>query len=174
MKENFQSLSLSPERLDVLYSYLRDKLTDEQFMISVDKIVCQNDDLFQSKSIIGLILTNAGVGGKSDDEEAKEAVERIIKAISKYGWMQMEKAKEFIGALGWKCVDMEGGWERVCSTFTTENESFLKKQYIDYCITVISRGKQGRLNEAPTIPRPILGESDKVKKLTEGIGKPIK
>lgn len=50
----------------------------------------------------------------STDALAKESSARIQQAISKFGYMQPNLAKEFIGEIGWNVVERFGGWVYIC------------------------------------------------------------
>jgi hypothetical protein len=172
---NFQSLNPSSEKLDVFYLYLAEKMDDIRFLTAVEEIIKHELDMFQSKGIIGLILKYSGLI-PDDDKEAREASARIIEATTKIGWPDSKRAKEYIGELGWEAVKRRGGWESICNEITAENQSIIIGQLREDCKTMIYRGRQGRLQIAPTIPQTdgLNDGSEQVRKLTEGIGKPIK
>lgn len=105
--------------------------------------------------LIELIKQNKGI---SEDPEAESriAVSLIIAAMSKYGWPSPEKAKTYIGSLGWKIVESEGGWAQICATTKTDQLPILKAQWRELGIALCARAKAGLLDKAPQLP-----ESDK-------------
>lgn len=61
----------------------------------------------------------------SPESEARAIVDRIKFAISKFGYMQSEAAKEFIGSIGWNAVRAQGGWFNVCSSDFVTNTAMI-------------------------------------------------
>lgn len=51
---------------------------------------------------------------QSKDGMANEAASRIRAAITMFGWPNPDKAREYIGELGWAIVVRSGGWSYVC------------------------------------------------------------
>lgn len=47
---------------------------------------------------------------------ARECLGRINTAISKFGYVALLPAKEYIGDIGWKYVESCGGWARLCES----------------------------------------------------------
>lgn len=55
------------------------------------------------------------VENKPNPEQlAHEIASRIRFAISEFGWSSTEKAKEYIGSVGWQIVQRSGGWQYLC------------------------------------------------------------
>lgn len=90
----------------------------------------------------------------SDTENALEAVNRIIEGMAKYGWTQPDRAKQFIGDLGWLVVQREGGWQRVCETSNNDNLPTLKAQWRELAKALTVRSKAGVLSDGPSLPAP--------------------
>jgi len=61
----------------------------------------------------------------SPEAEAREIIERIKKAIADFGYPRGASACEFIGPVGWKIVQANGGWTRVCESEFTMNPGLL-------------------------------------------------
>ncbi len=51
---------------------------------------------------------------------ANEAASRIRYAISTFGWTNPQKAREYIGELGWRVVERSGGWMYLCENHGVE------------------------------------------------------
>lgn len=47
---------------------------------------------------------------------ATEAAARVLTAISSYGPWQVDRARSYVGELGWAVVTAQGGWSEVCRT----------------------------------------------------------
>lgn len=98
-------------------------------------------------------------------QEAVMAANLIIQAVGKFGYMNYEEAKDFVGSLGWRVVEMHGGWSALCSMLNHENTTFYKAQFKELAETLLAKEKAGTLNQAPQLGQ---GESEKVYKLKEG------
>lgn len=94
------------------------------------------------------------VAPESDPEvEAIEAAGRIVQAVTRVGPYQTEKAREFIGELGWLVVQREGGWQTVCQILTDDNIGILKAQWRQMAKAQYARAKAGVVT-APALPQP--------------------
>ena len=169
------NLKFEPIVMEAIYETVKE-IPEMLFMKAISDIVKNEVAIFPTTNFAALIRKYSGLQSDLDEidsDNAREAAERIVHAVSRYGWSNLTLAKEYIGELGWKCVEMQGGWQTVCSEVTHENQGFLKAQYREYCRTLIHRGRKGILELPPAIPRESLENKD-FKKLTDGIGKEIK
>lgn len=57
--------------------------------------------------------------GDRDSDEARMVAARVIGAIAKYGYINPERAREFIGETGWMAIELMGGWVSVCENTKT-------------------------------------------------------
>lgn len=87
----------------------------------------------------------------TDENQAIDAVGRIVEAISKYGWNNSELAKEHIGELGWEVVKREGGWRSVCE-LSYDGMGVFKAQAKHQAMAIIAGGRAGILAIPPSIP----------------------
>lgn len=71
----------------------------------------------------------ASVEHSDDNADAREIASKIYSAISKYGWTNSDRARLYIGHLGWQIVELQGGWENVCAIYTSDNTSTLLAQW---------------------------------------------
>jgi hypothetical protein len=91
------------------------------------------------------------VGDRRD--EALEASNRIVQALSSYGWTNPERARQFIGELGWRVVEREGGWENVCRAVQSYDDlGTLKAQWRELARSILARADSGRGDQAPALP----------------------
>lgn len=88
----------------------------------------------------------------TDENKAIDAVARIIKAVSDYGWNNHDAAKAYIGELGWRVVALEGGWHNVCESLTHDRIGTLRAQWRSTALTQIQRDKTGSYDHAPMLP----------------------
>lgn len=94
---------------------------------------------------------------------ADEAAGRIYQAITLCGYDNSNGAKEFIGELGWRVVEREGGWVSICRTCSEQNKGTTKAQWRDMALSIIERSKYGLADIPPALPSPGL------KKLSESM-----
>lgn len=66
----------------------------------------------------------------------RDIASRIIFAISKYGWNNPQPAKNYLGALGWQCVERFGGWLMICETVNSHNQMQITAQLRDLAETL--------------------------------------
>ena len=50
----------------------------------------------------------------TDEDKAKEAAARIVSAVSRFGYPFSEDARKYIGEIGWRVVELQGGWSTLC------------------------------------------------------------
>jgi hypothetical protein len=90
--------------------------------------------------------------GFDDNSAARDAAGRILSAVSRFGWNNPERAKEYVGTLGWAVVERQGGWRNVCETLTFENSGQLQAQWRDLALAISNRAKAGGADLPPAIP----------------------
>lgn len=97
--------------------------------------------------------------GPSDEDQAIEAANRIVAAVSKHGWCNHEAARASIGELGWRVVSMEGGWRSVCEMLSADNLTSLKAQWRGLAKSTLTRYRAGVVDIAPKLEnKPKSGE----------------
>ncbi len=89
-----------------------------------------------------------------DDSLARESVSRIIKAIRKFGYPSHTEAREYIGELGWRIVERNGGWDVLCENLTEDQVGIFQAQARDLAKAQIQFSRAGRIDEAPALPGP--------------------
>jgi hypothetical protein len=50
----------------------------------------------------------------TERQNAAEVSARIVTAVKRFGYPWPEEARAFIGEVGWKVVEWQGGWVQVC------------------------------------------------------------
>lgn len=140
---------VSPDLIKIYYGTLSD-LSQEHLQLAVTLYMNAPENRFfpTPGQLRAMIMP-------SDEDQATEAVARILYAIKRYGGdykEHHEKAKEHIGELGWKIVEKMGGWSRFL-TFRDENEigPLAQSQWRKYAMGVLSRHRLGILEEAPAL-----------------------
>jgi hypothetical protein len=103
-------------------------------------------------------------------DEATIAVNKIVQALYNVGWNDSERAKQAIGELGWRVVQMSGGWKNLCETVDNRTLPTFKAQWKQLAESLLVTPQQA--SSAPRLPEPrdkskasMLGMSD-IMKLT--------
>lgn len=90
----------------------------------------------------------------SDDDQAREAAARILTAISRFGWNNHERARAYVGELGWAVVQAQGGWMQLCEEVTDSRVGTYQAQWRDLAASIQRRSRAGQYGEAPSLPAP--------------------
>jgi hypothetical protein len=86
---------------------------------------------------------------QSPREKADVVANRIWDAIARFGWNNPDKARAYIGELGWKTVEMAGGWVGMCETSDIENKNIIIAQTRDLAMAAQSSYNVDRNKELP-------------------------
>lgn len=91
------------------------------------------------------------------ESAAKEIAARITHAITKYGWSSGDKAKEYIGPIGWGIVNKQGGWMHLCENHgLTINPTSFQAQARDLAVAAL-KYPEAAMNQAIGLP-PVSSE----------------
>lgn len=93
----------------------------------------------------------------SNEQLAVEASNKIVEAMSKFGYTQPEKARAFMGEIAWEVVQREGGWQSLCERTTNDELPILKAQWRSLAAVVSIRQKQDHV-ALPSADRKLLEE----------------
>lgn len=89
----------------------------------------------------------------SDDGEATEAAARVIAAVSKHGHTNPIEARQWMGELGWKVVEILGGWYTVCTSLGIGiTAGTAQAQWTKIAKQVIDKSRAGKLEQRPALP----------------------
>lgn len=84
----------------------------------------------------------------SSDAAGNEIASRIRHAISSIGWISPDKAREYIGEVGWMVVIRAGGWQYICENHGTElNPMTFFAQSRESAKSILEQDKKGILNQ---------------------------
>lgn len=162
---NATKLQLIKKLLVGLAEYYQTELTAGQLAMYAEDL--EDLDLDQLGSAIKLIrrdpqnrffprpaVIREAITGSLRDE-AMEASNRIVEAISKYGYTNGIRARQFVGELGWRVVEREGGWENICRSISSYDELGIRKaQWRELCAATLRRGNIGADQNAPALAGP--------------------
>lgn len=109
----------------------------------------------------------------SEEQNAVDAVSRIIEAISKFGPYRYEEARKFVGEIGWMVIQRDGGWNAVCQFLTEDNMGQFRAQWREMAKAFSARSKAGLTDVPPDLPRPISIPSGSFAKLGEVLSKAL-
>lgn len=90
----------------------------------------------------------------SDEDRAVEAATRIAAAVRMYGWTNEDRAKLYVGELGWRVVEIDGGWQNVCETLTQDNLGTYRAQWRQLALATARNARAGR-SGPPELPEPV-------------------
>lgn len=91
-----------------------------------------------------------GVTGK---DEAIDAVNRIMSAISSCGYNNPDRAKEKVGELGWAAVQRFGGWSQLCQSVTSYDiEPTIRAQLRELITVLHKKSLRGDMDIPPPLP----------------------
>lgn len=96
------------------------------------------------------------VGSREPDEmdQAVEASNRIVEAVSKFGGCNADlnapQARKFMGDIAWYVVERNGGFVNLCSQLTASTIGTFKAQFRELALSSIRRYKLGLLEVAPS------------------------
>ncbi len=79
-----------------------------------------------------------------ENHVAREIAARINGAAVKFGYTNPEKAREFIGEIGWAIIDRRGGWNYLCSNLgTTIDPTTFEAQIREQAKATVKYGDDG-------------------------------
>lgn len=87
---------------------------------------------------------------------ATEAAARIIAATTKYGYPDPRGAEAYIGDLGWRIVELQGGWTRHCES--DGPTGVIQAQYIRLGEALLERAASGDVGP-PALPPAVGGKA---------------
>lgn len=88
----------------------------------------------------------------TDEHRAVETANRIVEAISEFGWVDPAGAQAFLGDLGWKVVERDGGWLSVCTRTTNDDLPIIKAQWRELAKALMAMSKAGILDQPIGLP----------------------
>lgn len=106
---------------------------------------------------------------------AREIAARIGGAITKFGWASSDRAREYIGEIGWRIVETRGGWTNLCQNHgvtidPTAFEAQVREQAkaavkygdqaLGQAIGIAGGGRRGEIQSIGEIIRSLPGKED--------------
>jgi hypothetical protein len=116
-------------------------------------LVCLRDGFKTGKLPTIQDIENFATARPNETDSVQEAVARICSSISRFGSPNSDRAREFIGELGWQIVERFGGWQLVCDVPDMQALNVLRAQMIKLGASVWNRAKLG-IQSAPELPTP--------------------
>lgn len=136
---------ISKEALHVYCTALQD-LSVDQVKKAVSGYLNGSKNTFPTPGQLRAVLR------PSDEDMAREAVSRIVESLSRYGGRDnTDRAKSYIGELGWKIVQKNGGWEEVCK-IDYDALPTCQAQWRGLALSLISQDRAGVMDQAPMLP----------------------
>lgn len=119
------------EATEFAYTMALDNLGIEDWRPHVTRLLNSFNSMPTPKQVIDLIKGPEA----STREKAVQLSNQILKAVSRFGYVNKEEALQHLGPVGKHAVRMAGGWERVCNLNT--NDAARMAQLRDTCESVI-------------------------------------
>lgn len=89
------------------------------------------------------------------ESAALEVAGRVRQAVSEFGWIAPEKARAYIGEVGWTFVQRYGGWQYLCENLGTEIPvATFFAQARDGAKGIIESAHKGVFNQPIQLPEP--------------------
>lgn len=112
---------MEPEVVQMIIEMFESEMVEyDQILIAYKKYSLNPKNRFWPKASEIMELIRPTV---SEDAIATATVLRIEEAICKFGWSNPQGAKEFVGELGWKVIQRNGGWKHLCEDHGTGIQS---------------------------------------------------
>jgi len=161
-------------RLTYIIKWLEEEINPNNYESLLNKVISEFEPTgVNPMPLIPHIARIAGKGtaekDKQDrwDAEAKEVISRIVYAIAKIGYVNPDRARVYVGELGWKIVERRGGWEAICGIEEKDLTSFTA-QCRDLAKSILYRVDKG-MTEKPALPKANYAElANNLKELTNG------
>jgi hypothetical protein len=108
----FYGHDATDDQIRVWAQFLVERITLDQLNIAI-KAYCEDssNEWFPRPMAKLVDLIHPKVNA---DSQAKLIAGRVVEAVSKFGWINSQKAKEFIGPKGWAAVKAYGDWSYIC------------------------------------------------------------
>lgn len=135
----------------VLGLYVED-LADLPFDAIVEAIRAVRRDPKTTRFPLPALIRDRIAPENTDEADAREAAARIISAISRYGYTNLDRARAYIGSVGWRVVELQGGWTRLCEGVTSNQIPSLQAQLRDLAMGTLRRARLGILDQPPQLP----------------------
>lgn len=99
-------------------------------------------DKYSKIPTIRAIKIKMGAVKISKDLQAKETAAKILSAISKFGYsvslndVKLDDIKKYVGVIGWRVVELQGGWNTICESVTNVNKPTYQAQWRDLALSL--------------------------------------
>lgn len=87
-----------------------------------------------------------------DDNLGAVVAGRIVGAVRTFGGNNAKEAEKFIGELGWRVIQDNGGWENLCRSLRDDDIMTFESQFRKKIATVAKMSRAGKL-EPPRLPQ---------------------
>ena len=111
-------------------------------------------------SVEQLFSTNPG--GMSDEEAAEDLMARIRSAVVSCGYTLPERAHAMVGPVGWKVIEMNGGWQVFCSQPTFDQLESLLVHVRNQSRQIFRQVRDGELVLPPAPSKASLPQAESV------------
>lgn len=133
---------------DVVQMYAKDLSSfnenDVEWAMNIYRSEPKNRQMFLPAQLIEILQPAV-----DDDSLATEAATRIIGAVRRYGYTNAQEAQVYIGPVGWRVVELNGGWSNLCKQMHDDQIPALRAQYKALAVTQIKKERAGHGDTPP-------------------------
>ena len=83
--------------------------------------------------------------------DAGEIAAKLCASIAKFGYTSPDRARAYMGEVGWAIVGRFGGWAQLCNTLTTAEMNTFRAQVREVCRVEIDRQEQTKKSDTPAL-----------------------
>lgn len=145
----FYDKPLSAQQITMYAEHLM-VLSPEELSFAIKKY--QSDPENKFYPLPAILVSMVKPKENSELDIGREVAGRIIQAVSKHGYTNPNQAKEFIGELGWKVVERQGGWVTLCSEMNDQTKGIMQAQMRDLAISLLRMSMNGTLDQPINLP----------------------
>ena len=158
------------------YLHVLKDITAESLALAIDDVTKDPDIRFFP---VPALLLQKAKPHMNHLHNARTLAGKIMGAIKAYGYTNRQEAKDYIGDIGWRAVEMQGGWTQLCETVGPKNFNTMQAQIRDLCSSVVTAWDHIEELEPPPVkkqikalpvegePIDVLGEEARKKMLAE-------
>lgn len=122
-------------------------------------------------------LLSLGLSVTEQDETCPQAIaDRMVGAVAKFGHTNLEEAKAYIGPIGWRVIQRQGGWRTVCETMQADKVGVYRSQWQKSVFSELDKFAEELVNRAISgsiAEKKALDPASSAKKELDGLVKMI-